>query len=70
MLRCRPIARAAGKYDGVALRESEQSMISIEYYIQSSVKRTPTVDSEFLYQWFIIGLFPWEKQSVTTWTAE
>lgn len=55
------------------LRKLKQGKLSIERYIEkysSLVQKSHTLDPELVYQWFIAGLSPGERQSVTGWAAD
>ena len=55
------------------LRKLKQGKLSIDRYIekyQSLVQKSHNVDPELQYQWFIAGLAPWKRQSVTAWAAD
>ena len=55
------------------LRNLKQGKLSIDRYIekyQSLVEKSHNVDPELQYQWFIAGLGPGERQSVTAWMAD
>ena len=55
------------------LRKLKQGKLSIDRYIetyQSLVQKNHNVDPELQYQWFIAGLAPGERQSVTAWAAD
>ena len=55
------------------LRKLKQGKLSIDRYIekyQSLVQKSHNVDPELRYQWFIAGLAPGERQSVTSWAAQ
>ena len=55
------------------LRKLKQGKLSIDRYIekyQSLVQKSHSVDPELRYQWFIAGLAPGERQSVTAWAAD
>ena len=55
------------------LRKLKQGKLSIGRYIekyQSLVQKSHNVDPELQYQWFIAGLAPGERQSVSAWAAD
>lgn len=55
------------------LRKLKQGKLSIDRYIekyQFLVQKSHNVDPELQYQWFIAGLAPGERQSVTAWAAD
>ena len=55
------------------LRKLKQGKLSIDCYIekyQSLVQKSHNVAPELQYQWFIAGLAPGERQSVTAWAAD
>ena len=55
------------------LRKLKQGKLSTDRYIekyQSLVQKIHNVDPELQYQWFIAGLAPGERQSITAWAAD
>lgn len=55
------------------LRTLKQGKLPIERYVekfQSLLHKSHKVDQELEYQWFIAGLAPGERQSVTAWAAD
>lgn len=65
--------RSAREQALAELRTLKQGKLSIERYIekyQSLIQKSHNVDPELQYQWFIAGLTPGERQSVTSWAAD
>ena len=55
------------------LRKLKHGKLPIDRYIekyQSLVQKSHNMDPESQYQWFIAGLAPGERQSVTAWAAD
>ena len=52
------------------LKKLKQGRLSIDRYIEKYQFLSPNVDPELQYQWFIAGLAPGERQSVTAWAAD
>ncbi|CDJ35273.1 uncharacterized protein EMH_0024990 [Eimeria mitis] len=72
-LRCMFIPRSAREQAMEELRKLKQGKLSIERYIekyQSLVKRSPMVAAEPHCNWFIVGLSPVVRQTVTGWATD
>ncbi|CDJ34709.1 uncharacterized protein EMH_0092340 [Eimeria mitis] len=72
-LRCRFIPTSASEQVMAELRKLKQGKLSIERYIekyQSLVNRSPMVDAELHNNWFIAGLAPGVRQTVTGWATD
>ncbi|CDJ29969.1 uncharacterized protein EMH_0054110 [Eimeria mitis] len=73
VLRCRFIPTYASEQAMAELRKLKQGKLSIERYIekyQSLVNRSPMVDAELHNNWFIAGLAPGVRQTVTGWATD
>ena len=71
-VRCRFIPTSASEQAMAELRKLKQGKLSVERYIekyQSLVNRSPMVAPELHYQWFIAGLDPVVRQTVTGWAT-
>ncbi|CDJ31273.1 uncharacterized protein EMH_0065470 [Eimeria mitis] len=72
-LRCTFIPSSAREQAMAELRKLEQGKLSIKRYIekyQSLVNRSPMVTAELHYNWFIAGLEPVVRQTVTGWATD